>query len=441
MSAIDRDLSLALAKTQANLDLVASRFDILSDLGDLKEFKKLEAECKLTIRELAAAGRVPEDPLASLESELVHLCEWAKEAQRLLDEAEEVLDEDRLKADAKTAGSSRIGTAEIQSQLTAAQTFLRALPDRCETLAARCPGNFFLGPRIDPRVTAIWALRTSGRTRGWESLGKKLPDVARLRAWVAADGGKASEQRGKLGARLEERMALLESWQSACVGEGEELEEALRQIERGHPQAARGLQRRSQTDRFANPLWRALRVRLEAFTDALARVKSASSPRESLSRADRLRGDPSWSKVEPHSEFGAALGALEESAQRSRRNRVVAIVASAVVLLAVGAFAKRAHDKQERLREMVEESIWLGLVPIKGGFFRMGSEQVGGEPGPMTQVYLRDFALGRTEITQAQWKAVMGANPSRFQGDSLPVENVSWKEAMAFCRKSPTVLA
>ncbi len=48
----------------------------------------------------------------------------------------------------------------------------------------------------------------------------------------------------------------------------------------------------------------------------------------------------------------------------------------------------------------------------------------------------KGFWLGRTEVTQAQWKAVMdGANPSRFKGDNLPVETVSWAEVNAFIEK------
>ena len=43
------------------------------------------------------------------------------------------------------------------------------------------------------------------------------------------------------------------------------------------------------------------------------------------------------------------------------------------------------------------------------------------------------FAIGVTEVSQAQWKKAMGSNPSAFQGDELPVENVTWEEAMAFC--------
>jgi formylglycine-generating enzyme required for sulfatase activity len=43
------------------------------------------------------------------------------------------------------------------------------------------------------------------------------------------------------------------------------------------------------------------------------------------------------------------------------------------------------------------------------------------------------FYLGVYPVTQAQWQAVMGSNPSRFKGDSLPVETVSWHDCQAFC--------
>ena len=48
----------------------------------------------------------------------------------------------------------------------------------------------------------------------------------------------------------------------------------------------------------------------------------------------------------------------------------------------------------------------------------------------------KSFWLGRTEVTQGQWEAVMGNNPSKFKGDpNLPVEQVSWDDATEFCQK------
>ena len=45
----------------------------------------------------------------------------------------------------------------------------------------------------------------------------------------------------------------------------------------------------------------------------------------------------------------------------------------------------------------------------------------------------KDFYLGETEVTQSIWEKYIKINPSRFQSPSLPVEGITWKEAMAFC--------
>jgi formylglycine-generating enzyme required for sulfatase activity len=85
-------------------------------------------------------------------------------------------------------------------------------------------------------------------------------------------------------------------------------------------------------------------------------------------------------------------------------------------------------------------STGIKLVLISAGTFTMGSpvSEAGRQPdeGPQTLVTLtKDFYLGATDIDQAQWTAVMGRNPSKFKGDDLPVESLSWDDAMAFCKK------
>ena len=53
----------------------------------------------------------------------------------------------------------------------------------------------------------------------------------------------------------------------------------------------------------------------------------------------------------------------------------------------------------------------------------------------MVQIPGRDFRMGKYEVTQAQWEAVMGENPSYFKGADHPVENVSWDDCQAFLEK------
>lgn len=78
----------------------------------------------------------------------------------------------------------------------------------------------------------------------------------------------------------------------------------------------------------------------------------------------------------------------------------------------------------------------IEMVLVPGGSFLMGSP--GNEPGrvsdegPQHRVTAPSFYIGRYVVTQAQWRAVIGNNPSRFSGDNLPVEDVSWNDAKEF---------
>ena len=79
----------------------------------------------------------------------------------------------------------------------------------------------------------------------------------------------------------------------------------------------------------------------------------------------------------------------------------------------------------------------LELVKVEAGTFAMGTrdgENYGNEKEHRVTL-TNDFYIGKTEVTQAQYKAVMGKSPSYFKGDDLPVELVSWHDAMAFCKK------
>jgi formylglycine-generating enzyme required for sulfatase activity len=75
----------------------------------------------------------------------------------------------------------------------------------------------------------------------------------------------------------------------------------------------------------------------------------------------------------------------------------------------------------------------IEFVLIPPGSFMMGSTNGDDDQKPVHQVTINySFYMGKYEITQAQWQQVMGNNPSNFKGGNLPVERVSWNDAIAF---------
>jgi formylglycine-generating enzyme required for sulfatase activity len=84
--------------------------------------------------------------------------------------------------------------------------------------------------------------------------------------------------------------------------------------------------------------------------------------------------------------------------------------------------------------------VTIEMVYVQGGAFTMGCTSEQGsdcysDENPTHRVTLSSYYMGKYEVTQALWKAVMGSNPSHFRGDNLPVENVSWEDANDFIRK------
>ncbi len=81
------------------------------------------------------------------------------------------------------------------------------------------------------------------------------------------------------------------------------------------------------------------------------------------------------------------------------------------------------------------------MVVLAGGEYRMGSpdteQERGADEGPVHAVSVKRLAMGKHEVTQGEWKSVMGSNPSHFKacGPRCPVEQVSWNDAQEFIRK------
>lgn len=76
------------------------------------------------------------------------------------------------------------------------------------------------------------------------------------------------------------------------------------------------------------------------------------------------------------------------------------------------------------------------FVAVRGGTFQMGSDSDDPDEAPIHSVMIEDFWMGKFEITQAQWRNIMGTNPSMFSGcDQCPVEQVSWFDVQLFIQR------
>ncbi|MEH2352310.1 SUMF1/EgtB/PvdO family nonheme iron enzyme [Nostoc sp.] len=122
-----------------------------------------------------------------------------------------------------------------------------------------------------------------------------------------------------------------------------------------------------------------------------------------------------------------------------------------VTVDATGKITNRNNREAKYFVEDLGNGVTLEMVQIPGGTFMMGSPEGEVEryksESPQHQVAVPKFFMGKYEITQAQYQAIMGSNifhkiignannnPSSFKGEKRPVENVSWNDAVEFCKK------
>ena len=141
----------------------------------------------------------------------------------------------------------------------------------------------------------------------------------------------------------------------------------------------------------------------------------------------------------------------ENKARRAKPKKiilwaVVAVVAIALAVVGVGVLMNippsptlGTSSYTPNIQEFTVNGVSFQMVEVRGGTFTMGATSEQGDANddekPTHEVTLSDYYIGKTEVTQALWEAVMGNNPSYFQGKSLPVENISWNDCKTFIVK------
>ena len=128
------------------------------------------------------------------------------------------------------------------------------------------------------------------------------------------------------------------------------------------------------------------------------------------------------------------------------RKTVLPMLLAILVMIAgyvfYGSLSSSSVDDQKESVNLppVIENLLHNMVYVDGGTFTMGATSEQGSDAdsdekPVHQVTLSSFSIGRYEVTQEEWQAVMGSNPSGFKGAKLPVERVSWEDCQEFIRK------
>ena len=122
---------------------------------------------------------------------------------------------------------------------------------------------------------------------------------------------------------------------------------------------------------------------------------------------------------------------------------LISFVAALTTSVGAMAFTNESEGGASNIVTYTVNGVNFDMVNVEGGSFKMGANSDTGFDGnledakPVHKVTVSDFSIGKTEVTQALWKAVMGENnnPSHFKKDNFPVENVSWADCKRFIRK------
>ncbi len=166
----------------------------------------------------------------------------------------------------------------------------------------------------------------------------------------------------------------------------------------------------------------------EAYADFLGKYPKSShttEAREALKRAEQARDTAAWRVAKSQNTERTYENFLREYPQSRYANQATEAL-------------KRLLAAKHRTLDL-GKGVTMKLVRIPAGEFMMGSpasEQGRDNDEAQHKVKLtKVFYMGITEVTQQQYEAVMGTNPSKFKGASNPVEQVSWDDAQVFCEK------
>ena len=455
---LDPDAFLrGMAALQANVQILDAESGALSDLSDMKALRQLKSQLAESIETHAQSGKLPVDPLRVIAARLEKLNRFFKEGQSVADRVLKFYS-DWLKPGFPAVSkadllAAQVELAALQNKLPQESTSLGGLLDSADWTSAS--GATDLHPKY---LVCLESLNLPALPRA-AKVRRELAQFARGEGPLVE---KVGEHIAQLGQRIESLLVQHEEHrvqleQVDAHNRAENFRSAAKVAVVNDPKSRFSDlpydQRIQQTQAHLKHLKKIQQVRdlsdgafklaikrhlLPDLTRLESRVKSKDSElgREFLALADAIRQRVARLKRSQRNKWLAA-GAIAlavllgvawfmNAQAEAEKTRVVAMAKSAESRAEVWKQPDGSRAGEERVFE-IAEGVKLTMCWISAGEFVMGnSNDSDATPHPVKLT--QGFWLSQTEVTQAQWRAVMGNNPSPFVVDDLPVESVSWND-------------
>jgi formylglycine-generating enzyme required for sulfatase activity len=436
-----------MAVLMSKLALVRSRSASLSDLSDLKELARLEELSEDLISKHFLGG----DPLEITRAKWSELQDWMNGVDRLEKEVKQVCaavpDPTAVQLPAK---------AELETRQRKLEEFTSALSGRLNHHVSHLP--------VDVAVNGVLTPELAEQAQ--------LEDLAAGKQVSRANAFAGQWRRANAGLQhsVNSSLAKLQQWQDKQAEHEQALQTLSKELEQGCLSEAKATSTALGPVCFDGLNYQAVQDcdALQGACTALAEAKRGAAAR----KVNELR--IKYSQASMQSELGQML---QRHQKRASAEKIKALVLAVVVIGLVAGFAKVMEDnhreglriaaeakaESERLAAeakaerselpkkiqattagaqvnvLLTDALAQSFALVPSGSFTMGiSSNEEGHSSDENQVEVtlsQSFWLAKTEVTQAQWEAVVGSNPSQFKGPNLPVEGVSWEDVQAFIAK------
>jgi formylglycine-generating enzyme required for sulfatase activity len=424
----------------SKLALVRSRSASLGDLSDLKELARLEELSEDLISKHFPGG----GPLEITRAKWSELQDWMNAVDRLEKEAQQacaaVPDPTAVQLPAK---------AELETRQRKLEEFVAALSGRLNDHVSRLPADAAANGIVLPELAEQ----------------AQLEDLAAGKQASRANAFAGQWRRVNAGLQqsVNSSLAKLQQWQDKQAEHEQALQTLSKELEQGCLSKAKATSTALGPVRFAGLNYKPVQDfgALQDACAALVEAKRGAAAR----KVNELRAQ--YPKASIQFELGQLL---QRHQKRASAEKTKVLVLAVVLIGLVSGFAKvmvdnhreelriaaeaKAKAEAERselpkkiqvttagaqLNVLLTDALAQSFALVPSGSFTMGSssneEGASSDESQVEVTVSQSFWLAKTELTQAQWVAVMGSNPSEFKGLNLPVENVSWEDAQAFIAK------